>query len=770
MKKRNAKQAKFALRKLSDAESKRLAATVSPAHLASVPKQSPTLSPLVKDIIANQVDNNQTSADHTDSNSAAENQTSANQASSKRVDTSQMGVNSTFEKQIDASLPSANQADANQVDASQTGTNKTVAEFAAKFINTDESESVENLETEPSTVNLAEKAAEAYISELVKHVDTSKTEPHIKRVDLPKANELVKRVNEPTASDLVKRVDEPLTDKSIKLPNESSATTDKAADSLNDTVRKVKQDQPDYAIRIANLRQALTHKAKLKDAKLQAKQAKEQAANTGEGSLVKALQEQPNPEFVQELANFQVPSDPKARYQLVEKLQLLAPTYPCRKFKLKQTEEQAKGQTKLTAMEAKAGLDTSRQLIARALQHRRLLLNKAYRKLTDESIYAAYVAKLKDGQLKQQQPTEKAKLAAICRREARIQSANLRKYARVKALFKRRFKFKKARQKANRLGKTWQSFSKFLHSFKISAAIICLLLGLALSLIALLPQFYLQEVEIMGNEHLSEQELVDFLKVKKGQHLITLLKGDLWQVLQGRNANMERRLEENYPLISQVRCWVKVPGKLLIKVKESTPIAYLQVPGGYANIDADGRILAINMGEAASGVPLIKGLDTGKLHINQLFTQIKQRSFANAIAFMDNLMRSDADSADKLNLISALKSIHLMPDASLWLEFSFNLQDNENSDSLLVHVGSDIADYANSIYWLRNTKQVGALDNLGNGYLDLTHEQKVFVKSADNVANNAGNQNGKLKAEPWDNAAWTWKDIVVKTFQKKVGD
>ena len=94
---------------------------------------------------------------------------------------------------------------------------------------------------------------------------------------------------------------------------------------------------------------------------------------------------------------------------------------------------------------------------------------------------------------------------------------------------------------------------------------------------------------------------------------------------------------------------------------------------------------------------------------------------------------------------------------------------DDRYDDLTVHVGNNIGNYANLIYWLRNTKQAGALSNLGHGYLDLTGTQKVFVKAKDNETETAA-QKGKLKAEPWDNSAWTWKDIVVKSFKKKVGD
>ena len=319
-----------------------------------------------------------------------------------------------------------------------------------------------------------------------------------------------------------------------------------------------------------------------------------------------------------------------------------------------------------------------------------------------------------------------------------------------------------------------------------------------MSLVALLPQFYLQEVEIHGNRNLTAREINSLLGKQKGRHLITLINGNLWQLLQGRNHKLELQLQEHYPIVAAAECKVALPAKLVVNLQESTEIAYIKIPGGYAGLDKNGRILAIEMGEPNKNVPLIKGLDTSVIQVNSLFDQINDRRFANALVFIDSLMRSDSDSSDRQRLMPCLTSVNLMPDASLWLDFSFpknqpaasgQAEDStkvraeeaskpdssaastadDRYDDLTVHVGNNIGNYANLIYWLRNTKQAGALSNLGHGYLDLTGTQKVFVKAKDNETETAA-QKGKLKAEPWDNSAWTWKDIVVKSFKKKVGD
>lgn len=788
MKKRNSKQAKFALRRLSESEEQKLTPSFAlpeqadnSVELALVSKlgvSKPKLSSLVQNIIA---------------------QNNEKAASTEKI----------VHPQLAAHAP---------IESSQIA-------FSEKLSNLQTAE-LKSVAVEPNKENeLAKQAATS--------VNASNNNSNLE-----------------------------LDHKEVEISAESvntdvEQTTTLSADSTQKEVPTVKHiEAPSYSVRIANLRQALQGKANRKDEKIAAKQAElrkvilaelnKPSTNTNNlentNSLLSALKEPVNNKTEQVLNAFEIPETASERYILVRKLHLLENTYPIKRFKRKKqadssTIESVLGESqvvekKLTAMEAIERLKISRQLLAKTSQHRKLLINRAYRQISDDMIYEAYTTSLKNGAFLKNEASDSSqnsKLSASKRRQARLKLLNQRRMQQVNLLFKRQFTFKQKSQKQAGLRQTWQKLGKILRHIRISAAVITLIVGIGLSLVALLPPFYLENIRVVGNEHLSESELTDFLKIKKGQHLITLLKGNLWQLFQGRNVEIERQLCENYPIIAQARCTVKLPGTLELKVKESTAIAYLKVQGGYANIDANGRILAINMGEANNNVPLIKGLDTSYVQVNQLFAQIKERRFTNAIVFMDNLMRSDADSADHLKLIAALKTIHLMPDASLWLEFDFaransrtsvatlakdkqsakghvqaeeaevkpteqtlpmsttvnninenvptevkptkEQQNNANNanDRLLVHVSADIADYANLIYWLRNTKQVGALDNLGSGYLDLTHAQKVFVKSADNTESQVG-QKGKLKAEPWDNNAWTWKDIVVKSFKKKVGD
>lgn len=589
-------------------------------------------------------------------------------------------------------------------------------------------------------------------------------------IEAPIKPVLVRTTEAVQMTEAVHTTQAPLTSETTQMTE--AAETDEASKM---TEAAAKLQVPSYSARILNLRQALQIKASRKDEKL--------AAQT-KSSLVTALEEQVDTEINKAIANFKIPEKISERYALARKLHLIEESTRKRRFKLQKVAiTVGKDTNKITAVEARIRLFESCKLIDKAYQDRRLFANRAYRQISDEMLQTAYLNYLKNGEYRYESDANVnvAKLAANKRRQARIRLLNQHKAEKVKALFRKKYKLQaKTEKKKRSLKFTWQLVNNAIRKLRISAAVLTLLVGIALSLFALLPQFYLRNIQIVGNEHLSTAELTEFLKVKKGQHLITLLKGNLWQIFQGRNTELEQKLKDNYPIISKVQCTVKIPGTLELKIKESTAIAYLSVQGGYANIDAEGRILAINLGETDDNVPLIKGLDTRYVQVNQICAEIKQRSFTNAIVLMDNLMRSDADSADHLKLIAALKTIHLMPDASLWLQFDFarsaNLQatskistSSSKEDELLVHIGSEIADYANLIYWLRNSKQVGVLDNLGSGYLDLTHKQKVFVKSADNTETQLG-QKGKLKAEPWDNSAWTWKDIVVKSFKKKVGD
>lgn len=540
---------------------------------------------------------------------------------------------------------------------------------------------------------------------------------------------------------------------------------------------------------IAHLRKVLQDRAKKKDKKQQA---------VG-GTLAAALNEQPTASVADKIAAFVIPDSEEERLQLCRRLKLL-PCSPKKILRLKSCSEP------VNPAEAREKLQLSRRLITTAGRRLRIMQVKAYRKITDEQISAAYADLLHNGRDLSANGESTAALPAAessivlsanRRRRLRQQLRNRRKLQ----LLKHRFAYKRKKQELSgvrQIQSAWHKFGDYFRKLRISAAIIVLIAGIILSLVALLPQFYLQEVEIHGNRNLTAREINSLLGKQKGRHLITLINGNLWQLLQGRNHKLELQLQEHYPIVAAAECKVALPAKLVVNLQESTEIAYIKIPGGYAGLDKNGRILAIEMGEPNKNVPLIKGLDTSVIQVNSLFDQINDRRFANALVFIDSLMRSDSDSSDRQRLMPCLTSVNLMPDASLWLDFSFpknqpaasgQAEDStkvraeeaskpepaaastvdDRYDALTVHVGNNIGNYANLIYWLRNTKQAGALSNLGHGYLDLTGTQKVFVKAKDNETETAA-QKGKLKAEPWDNSAWTWKDIVVKSFKKKVGD
>lgn len=492
--------------------------------------------------------------------------------------------------------------------------------------------------------------------------------------------------------------------------------------------------------RLAKLREALmtAHKQQTGDALLQAP-----ASQTAETKVVRE--------------KIKLPETTAEKYRLALKTGVIKSSRKVRLFRYKRTRYTAKD----LRMSIFDMLAISRNYLISERQIRRQELKMQFASLSDEVLEKACNERLMSV-LHEENADEQIKLAANRRRRSRLRDAKIAKFHKLELLFKQ---YRDVDTEKISLSRTFGNFSRTFRKLRIGSAIVILIIGIVLALAALLPQFYLQDVEVSGNEHLTKEEIIQLfdLENKKGRHLLTFVNGNLAECLQLRNKSMEMKLQDNYPLIAAVTCKVKFPNKIEIAIKETTEIAYIKIPGGYADIDAAGRILSLNMGEPSDYVPLIKGLDVSTMEINKKFAAIDSKSFNNAIMFMDGLMRSDADSNDNLQMITALKSINLMPDFSLWLEFTFDNQ------ALAVHINSDVNNYADQIYWLRNTKQIGALDNLGSGYLDLTGKQKVFV-SSENNEQLAESEAKRLKAEVWDESAWTWKNIVVKSFNNRVGD
>ncbi len=252
----------------------------------------------------------------------------------------------------------------------------------------------------------------------------------------------------------------------------------------------------------------------------------------------------------------------------------------------------------------------------------------------------------------------------------------------------------------------------------------CLLaFSIIISLAALMPQFYVNEVLINGCIYLNEEDIRRVADVNPGTHFIQLVNGGLEEVLQARNSAVESKLKDKFPYISSVEAHIEFPSVFAIDIKESRELAYLAIPGGYAMLDSDGRVLQINTDEPPEGIPLIKGLEFSSLNIGEKINLDNNRSLSNALMLIDALLRADQDKNDGKSIMAMLDSVTLMDNQNIYLNFTAL-----HRDRFFRVLLSPKNDYVNEVYWLRNAIRIGAFSGLNDGYLDLTGKNRVYVR------------------------------------------
>ena len=139
-------------------------------------------------------------------------------------------------------------------------------------------------------------------------------------------------------------------------------------------------------------------------------------------------------------------------------------------------------------------------------------------------------------------------------------------------------------------------------------ALIVLILAAAIIILGTVLLFYIQEVEVSGNEYCDSQEIVECVQNDK------LSKNSLY-VLAKYSLGQEKKPE----CLDTLKVSMKNPWTLKITVKEKTMVGCVKSGKKYSYFDQTG--LVVNETEVKdSKIPVVSGL---KIKKNKLYSQIK---------------------------------------------------------------------------------------------------------------------------------------------------
>lgn len=242
-------------------------------------------------------------------------------------------------------------------------------------------------------------------------------------------------------------------------------------------------------------------------------------------------------------------------------------------------------------------------------------------------------------------------------------------------------------------------------------------------LIAVLPQFYIEKIEIVGCDEISKDDLLKSSGITTGEHLFRNLGGGIIQLFTLRYGNIEKELSQDYPYISNIKIQVIFPSKVLFTVDERKKIGYAELPDGYAVIDSEGYVVELSDGAAPTGVPLMEGLPVRSSALGEKIDMTEGKGLNICITVLSAILAADENKnkTSDFSLIKCVQSIRSVQSGTTFLTLVLPTDQKE----LLIRIGS-LKNITEDMSWLRYAAEQNKFDSVGDGVLDMSGEEFTF--------------------------------------------
>nr|WP_296267045.1 FtsQ-type POTRA domain-containing protein [uncultured Merdimonas sp.] len=139
-------------------------------------------------------------------------------------------------------------------------------------------------------------------------------------------------------------------------------------------------------------------------------------------------------------------------------------------------------------------------------------------------------------------------------------------------------------------------------------AFVVLLLAAAILVLGILILFYVQEIEVDGNEYCTDQQIID--TVKNDKYSVNTL------YILGKYALGKG---ETLPCLDSMKVTMSAPWALKVKVKEKPIVGYVQSEDSYVYFDKEGMVVSKSTA-LIEGLPCIEGINVKGI---KLYSQLE---------------------------------------------------------------------------------------------------------------------------------------------------
>lgn len=213
-----------------------------------------------------------------------------------------------------------------------------------------------------------------------------------------------------------------------------------------------------------------------------------------------------------------------------------------------------------------------------------------------------------------------------------------------------------------------------------------------IALVTAMSAFVVDKIVFTGNVHLADEELKNLAGLRGGENLLALSSGNIFKKISAS------------PWITQVAVRKELPDRLHILIKETEPLALLDMKGRLFIVDEKGKMLEELKESSMPFLPIISGDPFGQ---KEVFTEAM--SLVRAIKVTGLLSRKN----------------HIEVIAHKLQEIAVNL------DGVVVKVGA--GEYVDKLTRLMELEEEIKSRRIAVDYIDLRFANKVVVKPVNEV-------------------------------------
>lgn len=166
-------------------------------------------------------------------------------------------------------------------------------------------------------------------------------------------------------------------------------------------------------------------------------------------------------------------------------------------------------------------------------------------------------------------------------------------------------------------------------------AFIVIVLGVAIIALGILVLFYVQNIEVEGNEYCTDREIVNLVKSDK-YSINTLYIVGKYALGKG----------ETLPCLENISVRLSAPWALKVKVEEKQIVGYIKNEDVYAYFDKEGLVVSEST-VMLEGLPCIEGIDLENIKLYEKLTTDDSRIFEEILETSQEVVKYGLDT-DKI--------------------------------------------------------------------------------------------------------------------------